>query len=298
MQLKNLLRGAGVAIITPFNKKLEVDFDALGNLLEYIIAGGIEYIVSLGTTGETPVLSKQEKKDIIDFTARTINKRVPLVVGVGGNNTSAVIEDLESFPLDEAVAVLSAGPYYSRPSQEGIFKHYQELARHSPKPILIYNVPARTGKNITAATTLRLAHEVENIGGIKEASGDIHQCMLILRDAPAHFAVVSGDDGLVLPQIACGMTGVVSVAANAFPKEVSTMINHALSSDFESAKKINDWLMDACQLMFEENNPAGVKAFLSEMKIIQNELRLPVVPVSADLHHRINKFLTQSEPVH
>lgn len=298
MQLKDLLRGTGVAIITPFDKEGEVDFHALGNLIEYIIGNGVEYIVSLGTTGETPVLNRQEKIDIIDFTTRTIDKRVPLVIGVAGNNTRAVIEDLQHFPLAGADAILSASPYYNRPSQEGIYQHYEAIAKESPKPIILYNVPARTGRNMTAETTLRLAHHVENIAGIKEASGDLVQCMKILKDAPTHFAVISGDDALALPQIACGMTGLISVAANAFPATMSAMVQSALASDFLKSKAINDSLMDAYDLMFEENNPAGVKAVLTEMKIIQNYLRLPGIPVSGNLQMRINDLIASNPDLH
>lgn len=298
MEFKDLLRGTGVAIITPFDKEGEVDFHALGELIEYIIGNGVEYIVSLGTTGETPVLSHQEKIDVIDYTTRIINKRVPLVIGVAGNNTKAVIEDLHHFPLDGAEAILSASPYYNKPSQEGIFQHYQAIAKESPKPVILYNVPARTGRNMSAETTLRLAHHVDNICGIKEASGDLVQCMKILKDAPSHFAVVSGDDALALPQIACGMTGLISVAANSFPATMSAMVQSALSSDFAKAKALNDSLMDAYDLMFEENNPAGVKAILAEMKIIQNFLRLPGIPVSGSLQMRINNFIASNPGLH
>jgi len=295
MELKELLRGTGVAIITPFKANGDVDFDALANLIEYIIGNGVEFIVSLGTTGETPVLSEQEKKDLILFTGRVIAKRVPLVVGVGGNNTKAVIEDLEQLPLDEAVAVLSASPYYNKPSQEGLFQHYRALAQNSPKPVILYNVPSRTGRNLNAETVLKLAAETDKIAGIKEAGGDFSQCIKILKNCPPGFFVVSGDDALAMPQIACGMTGVISVAANAFPKAMSDMIRASLLSNFKKAKEINDSLSDAYDLMFEENNPAGVKAFLAEMNIIKNVLRLPVTPVSSGLQHRIKTFMASSK---
>ncbi|MCW5915768.1 MAG: 4-hydroxy-tetrahydrodipicolinate synthase [Ferruginibacter sp.] len=298
MEIKELLRGTGVAIITPFKENGDIDFDSLGNLIEYIIENGIEYIVSLGTTGETPVLSKREKIDIVNFTGTAISKRVPLVVGIGGNNTREVLEDLQDFPLQEAVAILSTSPYYSRPSQEGLFLHYMELAQASPKPILLYNVPSRTGRNLDADTVLRLAKASDNIIGIKEAGGDFSQCIRILKDCPSHFMVVSGDDALAMPQIACGMTGVISVAANAFPKAMSRMVQHALNSNFGDAKEVNDLLSDAYDLMFEENNPAGVKAFLSEQKLIKNVLRLPVSPVSTNLQHRIRTFMGESKLVH
>jgi len=289
--LKDTLRGTGVAIVTPFTKKGDVDYDALEKVINYVLEGGVEYIVSLGTTGETPTLSKYEKTDIVKFTVKAVNDRVPIVVGIGGNNTKELLKDLELFPLDKAVAVLSASPYYSKPSQEGLYQHYKTLAEASPKPILLYNVPGRTGRNINASTVIRLAKEVENIAGIKEASGDMAQCMQILRDAPKDFLIVSGDDALALPQIACGMKGVISVAANAYPKEFSQMIRLCLKNDFAKAKSINDKLIEAYELMFTENNPAGVKAFMTKMGLIQNNLRLPLVPLSENLFDRVHIYL-------
>lgn len=295
MNLRSVLRGTGVAVITPFTVNDEIDFDALGKLLDHLINNGINYIVTMGTTGETPVLSKEEKKIIIEFTYKHIDGRVPVVVGIGGNSTREVIEDLHFFPLENATAVLSASPYYNKPSQEGLFQHYRALAEASPKPVILYNVPGRTGRNMTAATTLRLAAEFENIAGIKEASGDMLQCMEILKQCPDNFLVVSGDDALAMPQIACGMDGVISVAGNAFPKEFSSMVNHSLAYEMPEAKKINESLMPAYDLMFAENNPAGVKAFLSEMGIIKNQVRLPVVPLSGELHQGVKKYLNSHE---
>lgn len=277
--------------MTPFTDDDQVDFDGLANLLDHLINNGIGYIVTMGTTGETPVLSKEEKKSIIEFTYAHINGRVPVVVGVGGNSTRDVISDLNYFPLEKAVAVLSASPYYNKPSQEGLFQHYRALAAVSPKPIILYNVPGRTGKNMSAATTLRLAAEVDNIAGIKEASGDMVQCMEILKECPENFLVVSGDDALAFPQVACGMDGVISVAGNAFPAAFSSMVKHALAMDIPAAKKLNEQLMPAYELMFAENNPAGVKAFLSEMGIIKNKVRLPVVPLSGELHQKVKLYL-------
>ncbi len=291
MNLRSLLTGTGVAIITPFDKKEAVDYAALGKLIHYIINGGVEYIVTLGTTGETPVLSKEEKLEIIRFTMEEVNQRVPVVVGIGGNDTRSVVSDLESYPLDGAAAILSASPYYNKPSQEGLYEHYRTIAAASPKPIILYNVPGRTGRNMTARTTIRLASEVDNIAGIKEASGDMGQCMEILRDRPADFLVVSGDDALALPQMACGMDGVISVAANSFPRQFSDMVRRCLQGEYAEAKKINDTLIDAYQLMFEENNPAGVKAFLHEQGLIENIVRLPVVPLSGILQQEVKKYL-------
>jgi len=289
MNLIQSLRGTGVAIITPFRNNA-VDFDALGKLIDFMIKGEVNYIVTMGTTGETPVLSKEEKKDIINFTYDHVAGRVPVVVGIGGNDTASLLDDLKYFPLDRAVAVLSASPYYNKPSQEGIYQHYKAIAEASPLPVILYNVPGRTGKNMDAATTLRLA-AVPNIAGIKEASGDMQQCIEILKHRPEDFLVVSGDDALALPQLACGMDGVISVAANCFPKEFSSLVNYGLEGDFKSAVKENNGLTDAYNLMFAENNPAGAKAFLYEMGLIANEVRLPVVPLSEGLHEKVKDFL-------
>ena len=290
-KIKTQLAGTGVALVTPFKGNFDLDLDALGKVIDFVIDGGVEYVVTLGTTGETPTLDKEEKFEILQYTFEKVAGRVPVVVGIGGNNTNELIRDLESFPLEQATAVLSASPYYNKPSQEGIFLHYKVLAEASPKPIILYNVPGRTGRNMTAATTIRLANEVPNIGGMKEASGDMQQCMQILKDRPDDFLVVSGDDALVVPQIACGMDGVISVAANAFPRQFTDMIRSALDGDFKTAIKANDQLMEAYELMFAENNPAGVKAFMSELGLIRNLVRMPVVPLSEPLHTRAKKYL-------
>lgn len=290
MNFRETLAGTGVAVVTPFKADLTVDYKALGKLLNFLLDNGVQYIVTMGTTGETPVLSKEEKKSIIEFTYSHIAGRVPVVVGVGGNSTQDVISDLQYFPLEQATAVLSASPYYNKPSQEGLYQHYKALAEASAKPIILYNVPGRTGKNMTAETTLRLAG-VPNIVGIKEASGDLVQCMQILKDRPEKFLVVSGDDVLALPQMACGMDGVISVAANCFPKQFSAMVAACRSNDYALAKKINDGLLKGYDLLFAENNPAGAKAFLNELGIIENVLRLPVVPLSSALHDQVKLYL-------
>jgi len=292
MSLRNVLKGTGVALVTPFKENLEIDFNALEKLINYDINNGCEYLVTLGTTGETPTLTEEEKIAIIYFTYDVVNDRVPVVVGIGGNNTKDVCKNLETYPLDKAVAVLSASPYYSKPSQEGIFLHYKALSEASPKPVILYNVPGRTGSNITAATTLRLADEVENVWGIKEASGNMIQCMHILKDRPERFLVVSGDDHLTLPLIACGMDGVISVAANCFPKEFSEMVRLALHDDLNKARPLHYKCLEGNDLLFAENNPAGVKAFLAELGIIGNVLRLPLVPLSKDLHKKVKHYLS------
>jgi 4-hydroxy-tetrahydrodipicolinate synthase len=289
--LRDKLKGTGVALITPFRRDEEVDFEALGKLIDFVIRDGVEYLVTLGTTGETPTLSREEKIDIIQFTYEKVSGVVPVVVGIGGNNTKEIVNDLETFPLDKAFAILSASPYYSKPSQEGLFQHYKAIAEATPKPIILYNVPGRTGRNINASTTIRLATEVDNISGIKEASGDMLQCMQILKDKPADFLVVSGDDALALPQVACGMDGIISVAANCFPKIFSEMIRLSLKGDFKTAKRLNDELIDLYELLFSENNPAGVKAVLAATGLIENYLRLPLVPLSEKLQSRVEKLV-------
>jgi len=216
-----------------------------------------------------------------------------VVVGVGGNNTQEVIEDLENLPLDKAIAVLSTSPYYNKPSQEGLFQHYKAIAAATVKPILLYNVPGRTGRNIDADTILRLALEVDNIAGLKEAGGDMAHCMKVLRDKPEDFFVVSGDDALALPQIACGMEGVISVAANSFPKTFSEMVRLSLKADFKNAKALNDKLIDAYEIMFAENNPAGVKAFMTELGLIDNYFRLPVTPLSSAWYAKAKAYLAR-----
>jgi 4-hydroxy-tetrahydrodipicolinate synthase len=291
MNLRQQLRGTGVAIVTPFTSNESVDYDALGKMIDFVIENGVEYIVSQGTTGETPTLEKHEKLDILNFTYEKVNNRVAVVVGIGGNNTKEVCKTLEQFPLDKATAVLSAAPYYNKPSQEGIFQHYSHIAAASPKPVILYNVPGRTGRNMEPSTTLRLANEVANIGGIKEAANSIPQCMQLLRDRPDHFLIVSGDDDLVLPELACGIDGVISVAANCFPRQFSDMVRAGLAADFIKASELNFPLIEAYNLLFAENNPAGVKAFLFELGLIQNSLRLPLVPVSEALQKKIKSYL-------
>ncbi len=291
MSLRSILSGTGVALVTPFSADLSVDYTALENIINYVIDGKVNYVITLGTTGETPTLSEEEKINIIHFTNKVVNNRVPIVVGIGGNDTASVIKCLQSYPLDNAVAVLSASPYYSKPSQEGLFQHYKAIAKASPKPILLYNVPGRTGRNLSASTTIRLAKEVSNIAGIKEATDDMNQCMQILKDRPNDFLVVSGDDALILPQIACGMDGVISVAANTFPTSFSEMVRLCLAGNFEAARKIHYKLLKGYELLFAENNPAGVKACLSEQGLLQNVLRLPVTPVSEGLQQTIHSYI-------
>ncbi len=291
MSLIKELTGTGVALITPFKDDYEIDFDALEKVIDFVIKGEVEYLVTLGTTGETPTLTTPEKIEIINFTFEKVKDRVPVVVGIGGNYTAELVNSLKSFPLAKAIAVLSSSPNYSKPSQEGIYMHYKTLAEASPKPIILYNVPGRTGSNINASTTLRLAG-VKNIAGIKEASGNMIQCMQIIKNKPENFLVVSGDDHLALPLVSCGTDGVISVAANSFPKDISEMIRLALAGNFAKAKILHYKCLEGMDLLFAENNPAGVKAFLAELGIIKNVLRLPLVTLSSELHQRVRNYLS------
>ncbi len=294
MTVQHQLRGTGVALVTPFAKDGSVDFTALGKVIDHVIKGGIDYLITLGTTGETPTLSKEEKIAIIEFTFSHTADRVPIIVGVGGNNTAEVISDLQNLPLAKALAILSVSPFYNKPSQEGLYQHYKTIAAASPKPVILYNVPGRTGQNMSAATTIRLAKDCPNVVGIKEASGDMAQCMHILRDAPPSFVVISGDDLLALPQIACGMQGVISVAANAYPFEFSNMVRACLAGDFVNAKVMNDPLIELYAIMFAENNPSGVKAFMHQMGLLENEVRLPEVPLSEPVYSRVKTYFSIS----
>ncbi len=291
MSLRDTLRGTGVALVTPFSENQQVDFEALGKVLDFVLHGGVEYLVMLGSTGETPTLESSEKIDILNYTFDKVGITVPVVVGVGGNNTSKVIKEIEALPLQKATAVLSTSPYYNKPSQEGIYQHYKALAHASSKPVILYNVPGRTGSNISAETCIRLANEADNIAGIKEASGDMVQCTHILKNRPHEFMVCSGDDHITLPLIAAGMDGVISVAANCFPKDFSEMVRLSLQYEFDSAKGLHYKLLEGFDLLFAENNPAGVKAFLAELGIIQNYLRLPLVPLSEGVHKKIKDYL-------
>jgi 4-hydroxy-tetrahydrodipicolinate synthase len=288
--LRQTLKGTGVALVTPFKKDKSIDFAALENLIDIQIAGGLDYIVTLGTTGESVVLSDQEKVEVFNCTVNKVNGRVPIVIGIGGNNTAEVIKSFSKFDLSKVVAILSVTPYYNKPSQEGLYQHYIALADAAPKPILLYNVPGRTGRNMSAATTLRLAVH-PNIAGIKEAGPEMAQTIDILKDRPSDFLVVSGDDEIVMAQIACGMDGVISVAANAFPKPFSDMIRYCMAGDFSMAKRLNDLMVEGYTYMYEENNPSGIKAFLAEQGVIENEFRLPLVPVSAGLQKKIHDYM-------
>jgi 4-hydroxy-tetrahydrodipicolinate synthase len=280
-------KGTGVAVITPFDKQEKIDEKGLERVINHLIYGGVEYLVILGTTAETATLTKEEKRQVIDIALETIDGRVPFVLGVGGNNTREILETLEYQDFDGIDAVLSVSPYYNKPSQEGIYQHYKVISEKSPRPIILYNVPARTSSNITASTTLRLAKDCPNILGIKEASGDFCQCMTILRDRPEHFLVVSGDDVFSLPLMACGMDGVISVSANGFPREFSDMIRAARRGDYDEARRIHYTLFEAMQLLFSEGNPTGIKALMHIKGLCENILRLPLMAASETLYNKL-----------
>jgi 4-hydroxy-tetrahydrodipicolinate synthase len=282
-------KGTGVAIVTPFKNDSSIDFNAFGRVINHVIKGGVNYIVAMGTTGEASTLTRDEKQALISYVVEAIDNRVPLVVGIGGNNTQEVITSIREYDLTGADGILSVAPYYNKPGQRGIFQHFKAIATFSPLPIIIYNVPGRTSSNISAETCLELAHECENIIGIKEASGDIVQIMKIIKGKPENFIVLSGDDMMTIPIIAAGGAGVISVLANAYPVECSELVNQALRNNFKAAREIQFRFMETIELMFADGNPAGVKAFLNVMNLCQNTLRLPLVPVSKTIFSRIQK---------
>jgi 4-hydroxy-tetrahydrodipicolinate synthase len=284
--------GVGVALVTPFNADLTVDFAALDRLIDYNMRGKVDYLVTLGTTGEVATLTEKEQLEILAFTIKKANGKLPVVVGIGGNNTVEIIHKLQTWPLHDVAAILSVSPYYSKPSQEGIYQHYAAIANASPKPVLLYNVPGRTAANISAETTIRLAKDFAGkIIGTKEASGNMVQAMHLIKNRPDGFALISGDDHITLPLIACGFDGVISVIANSSPAEFCQLVHMALAGNYAVARKFQSALLDKMDMCFVENNPAGVKAFLSEMGIIQNNLRLPLVPLSDHHHQQLKKLL-------
>lgn len=286
-------KGTGVAIVTPFKNDSSIDFAALGRVINHVIGGGVNYIVALGTTGESVTLTKDEKKAIISYVVEAIDGRVPLMVGIGGNNTQEVINSVRHSNLTGVDGILSVAPYYNKPSQKGLFQHFKAIATSSPLPLVIYNVPGRTSCNITSDTCLELAHACENIIGVKEASGDISQIMRIIKSKPDNFAVISGDDMMTIPIIAVGGAGVISVLANAFPAQTSEIVSHSLKGNFKSARELQFRFLEMIELLFIEGNPSGVKAMMSFMNICQNNLRLPLVPVSRTIYTRIQKAIEE-----
>ena len=288
------LKGTGVAIVTPFTKSGAIDFPAFEKLLEHLIGGGVEYIVLMGTTGESVTLSKPEKKTLIEFAVTKIRKRVPLVLGIGGNNTSDVVLTIHGTLFKGIDAVLSVCPYYNKPQQEGLYRHFMTIAEACPVPVILYNVPGRTGCNMSAATTLRLANDSKNIIGVKEASGSLDQISQIIHNKPKGFLVISGDDGITLPLLAMGAEGVISVVANAYPHEFSEMVRFGLKGDFAKARKIHYKLIGFISAIFADGSPAGIKASLEIMKICHNELRLPLVTVNKELYSQLKKIISEN----
>ena len=281
----------GVALITPFKEDGSVDYDALLRLVEYQVQNGIDFLCVLGTTAETPTLTAEEKKKIKSLVIERVNGRVPILLGVGSNCTQTVIDTIKNDDMTGVDALLIAVPYYNKPSQEGIYQHYKAIAQSTKLPIVLYNVPGRTGVNMTAATTLRLAHDFDNIVAIKEASGDISQMDEIIKKKPENFDVISGDDGITFPLITLGAVGVISVIGNAFPREFSRMTRLALAGDYNSALTIHHQFTELFKLLFVDGNPAGVKAMLSMMGMIENRLRLPLVPTRITTYEEMRKVL-------
>lgn len=287
----NQFRGTGVALVTPFNADGSVDCNALEKLVNHVIAGGVNYLVALGTTSEAPTMNATERKQVLAFIIEKCNKRVPVVCGIGGNNTAEVVENLKEYDLTNVDGILTVVPYYNKPTQEGLYQHFKAIAQATIKPIILYNVPGRTVTNMLPATTLRLANEFKNIVAVKEASGNMSQCMDLVQGKPAHFAILSGDDDLVLPQIAIGMEGVISVAANCFTKDFTTLVNDALAGNYTNAQKLHYKLLEGIRLLFVEGNPAGVKCVLKHMNICGDIVRLPLVNVSDDTNKKIGQYI-------
>ena len=285
------IKGTGVALVTPFNRNKSVDYVALEKLLNHVINGGVDYLVVMGTTGESISLSKDEKTEIIDFCKKINNGRLPIVLGIGGNNTNQVLFDIKSINLDGIDALLSVSPFYNKPTQEGIYYHYKLIAEASPIPVILYNVPGRTSSNINSETTLRLATDFENIVAIKEASGDLDQIMSIIKNKPANFLVLSGDDALTLPMIYMGAEGVISVIGQSHPKDFTDMVSNAISGNNNLANQLHYKLYDLYKPIYAEGNPVGIKACLELLKICTSDVRLPLIEASANVKNELKNLL-------
>ena len=288
---QNKFRGLGIALVTPFQADGSIDFDALDRLIEYQIQGGADFLCIMGTTAETPTLSREEKRLLKEHFVERVAGRVPLLMGCGGNNTAAILEELQTENWKGIDGILSVCPYYNKPTQEGLYQHFAAIAKTSPVPVVLYNVPGRTGVNMTAETTLRLAREFENIVAIKEASGNITQMDDIIKNKPKHFDVISGDDGITFPLITLGAEGVISVIGNALPAEFSRMVRLALKGEYNTSLSIHHKFTELFKLLFVDGNPAGVKAMLSEMGLIQNVLRLPLIPTRLTTMEKISQIV-------
>ncbi|MEI6274837.1 MAG: 4-hydroxy-tetrahydrodipicolinate synthase [Prolixibacteraceae bacterium] len=291
--MQKTFHGAGVALITPFGSDLKIDFESLGRIVDNQIENKMDFLVVLGTTGEPATLSSIEKQSLIDFVTEHAGQRIPVMVGVGGNDTAEVIEKLNTFNLSRADGILSVVPYYTRPSQEGIYRHFMAIAAATSLPVMVYNVPSRTGTSMSAETTLRLAHDAKNIIGIKEASGNFGEIIKILKGKPDHFSVITGDDTLVVPTTSLGGEGVISVIANLAPKMVSAMTHYALNGDYNNAASIQLEMQPLIEDLFAEGNPSGVKAAMHSVGMVDNEVRLPLVPVSEKLYQAIAEKTNQ-----
>jgi 4-hydroxy-tetrahydrodipicolinate synthase len=291
----NTLKGLGVAMITPFKKDLTIDIQALKTLTNHLVDNGADYLVVMGTTGETPALDKEDKKLVLDTIATTNAGRKPIVLGMGGNNTNDLCLQLERMDTSGISAILSVAPYYNKPTQNGMFEHYKAVSEHSKLPIILYNVPGRTGSNMLAETTLRIAYDCRNVIGIKEASGNMEQVMTIIKDRRKDFLVISGDDAITLPLIASGADGVISVVGNAFPAEFGGVVHHAMRGEYNEARALHYRLLEITQLMFVEGNPAGVKEVLAHLDICEHYLRLPLVPVSQTTSERMRRVMIDEE---
>lgn len=291
--VRNIFKGLGIALITPFCKDGSVDYKSLVRLMDYQLDNGADFLCILATTGETPCLTKDEKQKIKDLVVSTVKGRVPILMGCGGNNTAAIVEELHTGDFRGIDGVLSVCPYYNKPSQEGLYQHFKTIAAATSLPVVLYNVPGRTGVNLKAETTVRLARDCENIVAIKEASGSLEQVDEIIKNKPKDFAVISGDDALTFPMISCGAEGVISVIGNALPKEFSRMIRLEFKGEYEGARKIHHRFTELFSLLFVDGNPAGVKAMLHEMGFIENVLRLPLVPTRISTLQKMSEILKE-----
>lgn len=290
---QNKFKGLGIALVTPFKSDGSIDYDALLRLLEYQIKNGADFLCIMGTTAETPCLSNEEKQTLKRLLVERVAGRVPILMGCGGNNTAAIVQELKTGDWRGIDGVLSVCPYYNKPSQEGLYQHFRAVAQASPVPVVLYNVPGRTGVNMNAETTLRLARDFDNVVAIKEASGNITQMDDIIKNKPPHFDVISGDDGITFPLITLGAVGVISVIGNALPAEFSRMVRLALHGDYDSARKIHHKFAELFKLLFVDGNPAGVKAMLHAMGMIENQLRLPLVPTRLTTMEKISAILKE-----
>jgi len=291
--MKFSFSGTGVALVTPFHKYGAIDFTSLGKIVEHIITGGADYLVVLGTTGETPTLSADERTAVLDFVLESAESRIPVVVGVGGNNTQEIVNKVKSMSFEGISGLLSVSPYYNKPQQKGIYYHYKTIASVCPVPIILYNVPSRTGANMSPDTILQLSTDCDNIIAVKEASGNFNQIMEIIRQKPEGFSVVSGDDALTLPMMALGATGVISVVANAFPSDFSKMVNLCLEGKFDDAAKIHYKLLPIMQKLFEDGSPGGIKAALQVIELAENNLRLPLVKVNKAVYLSLQQLIAE-----